>query len=87
MTLAANEIYYNEFSVEEDRYIAAGRDPLGLPVYKITGERRLEKTRMLYPSCLKFMLEADLAWDSLRTMTLQQWRDRFNLILSVTERK
>ena len=59
-----SRICYTEFIHGEDRYIAAGQDPTGLPVYEITGSRRLEKTRMLYPSCLKFMSKADVAWST-----------------------
>ena len=76
-------IIYVEFEDDENQYIAAGFDPLGLPVYEITGERRLEKTRMLYPSCLKFLPGADVGKPS--TATREEWRARFDLHLSVFE--
>ena len=50
--------YVAEFQFEEDRYVAAGRDPLHLPVYEVTEERCVERTRMFYPSCLKVMPDA-----------------------------
>ena len=76
-------IHYTEFTHDEDRYIAAGMNPESLAVYEITGERSLEKTGIRYPSCLKFMYDVDLAFDPPRTMTREEWRARFDLVLSV----
>ena len=76
-------IHYIEFQHDEDRYIAAGMHPESLAVYEITGGRNLEKTQMRYPSCLRFMYDVDLAFDPPRTMTREEWRQRFDLVLAV----
>ena len=47
-------IYVAEFDHDEDRYVAIGQDPLHLSVYEKIGTRRVEKTRMFYPSYLRW---------------------------------
>ena len=66
-------IYVVEFDHDEDRYVAVGQEPLHLSVYEIVSTRLIQKTRMLYPSCLRFMPEAFVHTDEPRTMTWDQF--------------
>ena len=76
------EIYVAEFTYGDEHYVAAGTDPTLLPVYE-NSERRLERTRMTYPGCLRFMLGADVLEPKPRILTPTEWRERFDLVLGV----
>ena len=70
--------YMAEFKVpgddgELEHYVAAGWNSVILPVYKVTGKRRARPTRMLYPSCLRFMPYDLVSEGDPRTITRREW--------------
>ena len=73
-------IYVAEFDHEENRYVAIGQDPLHLSVYEKIGTRRVEKTRMFYPSCLRFMPWVYVHADEPRTMTSEQFERLYEIV-------
>ena len=50
---------YVAFKNEEDRYAAYGSDVSLMPVYEILSDS-LQRTRMMFPACFKFMPYAEI---------------------------
>ena len=67
------------FEHGEEGYVAAGGNTQRLTVYEIVGRRKLLKTEMLYPSCLKFMPGVVLLNDTPRSTTSKEFRESWDV--------
>ena len=75
-----SKVYATSFTHGKDRYVVMGEDSLLLPVYEVVSDRRVQKTKLLYPSCLAKMYNVFLPSAKLSRIEREKWDQRFEIV-------
>ena len=72
--------YAIEFTTGNERHAAIGRERDHLPVYRMFPSGRLERTRLYFPACLKFMYNADIHSEQVNYLSGATIRRRYPVL-------